>query len=98
MVTPHKHAEVIKAWADGAQIQYYENRTGKWADCTASPSWLEDSLYRVKTEPKVEKTIQKYEVSGDKVLWNKHPNTPRDLTEVEWVITDGVITDVKLVK
>lgn len=32
MKTPHKHAEVIKAWADGAQIQYQSVHDGRWID------------------------------------------------------------------
>ena len=30
MGQPHKHAEVIKAWADGAEIQV--NLLGSWED------------------------------------------------------------------
>lgn len=45
---PHKHAELIKAWADGAEIQYYE--IDKWVDCV--PEWDEDYEYRIKPEPK----------------------------------------------
>jgi hypothetical protein len=43
---PHKHAAIIKQWADGAQIQV--NRTGGWVD-TISPQWG-DFIYRVKPE------------------------------------------------
>ena len=46
---PHKHAELIKAWADGAEIEFYEH--GKWHkkkhDC-----WYERYEYRIKPEPK----------------------------------------------
>lgn len=49
MKTPHKHAELIKAWADGAQIQCMDVR-GKWRD--VSPAWDEDLDYRIKPEPK----------------------------------------------
>lgn len=33
---PHKHAEVIKAWADGADLQY--NGNGKWKDYKSDPN------------------------------------------------------------
>ena len=37
----HKHAEFIKAWADGADIQYRDpncNRPNDWV-CVANPDW-----------------------------------------------------------
>ena len=50
--TPHKHAEVIKAWADGATIQY-KVRQGEWMDVYDNdPSWNDWDEYRVKPEPK----------------------------------------------
>lgn len=46
MTTPHKHAEVIKAWADGKQIQAKEI-DGNWFDITAVyPRW-DHPEYRV---------------------------------------------------
>ena len=51
---PHKHAEVIKAWADGHAIQYRNGTTNPyWTDMPiCSPNWHEDVEYRVKPEPK----------------------------------------------
>lgn len=46
---PHVHCELIKAWADGAEIQFWEN--GKWYDCNNKPSWFPDIEYRIKPEP-----------------------------------------------
>ena len=46
MNKPHKHAELIKAWADGAEI---ERRYSK--DCwqlVTNPLWDEDAEYRIK--------------------------------------------------
>ena len=45
---PHKHAELIKAWADGAEIQKKDGK--EWVDC--EPWWYEDEKYRIKTEAK----------------------------------------------
>lgn len=44
---PHKHAEVIKAWADGAEIQYYSTSQKDWRD-TSQPSWSSNYDYRIK--------------------------------------------------
>lgn len=52
MNTPHKHAAVIKAWADGAEIQARPGVTSEWIDCVGSPQWYPDYFYRVKPEPK----------------------------------------------
>lgn len=49
MKTPHKHADLIKAWADGAEIQY--RYTGVWTDVNR-PAWNEVVEYRIKPEPK----------------------------------------------
>jgi len=48
--TPHKHAELIKKWADtGCQIQYNVHALAIWIDCVRNnPSWEPDIEYRVK--------------------------------------------------
>lgn len=49
---PHKHAELIKAWADGAQIQHWNVVVGEWMDCSDRPAWQLENRYRVKPESK----------------------------------------------
>lgn len=49
MKTPHKHADLIKAWADGAEIEI-KTEDGRWA--ASSPSWQSFLEYRIKPEPK----------------------------------------------
>lgn len=47
MSTPHKHAEVIKAWADGAKIEARgQHRGSKWC-VVDQPWWTDDQEYRV---------------------------------------------------
>lgn len=59
MNKPHKHAELIKAWADGAEIQWLGDagrgrratRNGEeWFD-VSHPSWAEGTCYRIKPPP-----------------------------------------------
>lgn len=50
MGTPHKHAELIKAWADGEAIQS-RPVGGQWEDAP-SPGWYSNKEYRIKPEPK----------------------------------------------
>jgi hypothetical protein len=48
---PHKHAELIKAWADGAEIEVNCGWAG-W-QCATEPDWNDENReYRIKAEPK----------------------------------------------
>lgn len=55
---PHKHAELIKAWADGAEIQALGgtfNKSGQIEECWVDDPnvlWHEHIKYRIKPEPK----------------------------------------------
>jgi len=54
--TPHPHADVIKAWADGKPIEYRYNTTSAWRS-VAYPSFVKEYQYRVKPEEVVDYTI-----------------------------------------
>ena len=43
-----KHAELIKAWADGAEIEVLDNDS--WRE-SKFPSWNDGLSYRIKPEP-----------------------------------------------
>jgi hypothetical protein len=45
---PHVHAELIKAWADGADIEYYSNINGDIWINTPNPDWYKGTKYRIK--------------------------------------------------
>lgn len=50
---PHPHAELIKAWAVGAEIQYWDDGDNKWKDCKGYdgfPTWDVELQYRIKPE------------------------------------------------
>lgn len=49
MNKPHKHAALIKQWADGAVIQYKTGDSSPWEDSPDNwPSWSKEIQYRVK--------------------------------------------------
>lgn len=51
----HKHADLIHAWADGAEIQFKRHNMKDWEDWgsnTCGPSWLNEWEYRLKPMPK----------------------------------------------
>lgn len=55
MKKPHKHAELIKAWADGAEIEWVYATQGDGTKLWAAiphPAWDESHEYRIKPEPK----------------------------------------------
>lgn len=48
---PHPHAALIKAWADGAEIQALSPNLVVW-ETIRTPLWRADRVYRIKPEPK----------------------------------------------
>lgn len=48
---PHKHKDLIIAWANGATVQTWVDHAGKWVD-NFHPYWIESDEYRIKPEPK----------------------------------------------
>ena len=49
-MTPHKHAEAIRAWADGAQIEVSCGHGDIWS-IVDHPSWVLENNYRVASPP-----------------------------------------------
>lgn len=49
----HKHADLICAWAEGAEIQW-KKTNGEWIGVGNDPVWMETDEYRVKPQPKPE--------------------------------------------
>ncbi len=56
MSEPHKHAELIHAWADGAKIQM-RNADTIWID-TDHPMWNIGTEYRIKPTTKLDLAIE----------------------------------------
>ena len=54
-MTPHRHAEAIRAWADGAQIEVNSHKD-IWS-IVDHPSWSLDNNYRVDFPPKPDQTL-----------------------------------------
>ena len=48
---PHKHKDLIIAYANGAKIEYYHPTDNEWYG-TSNPDWYEHIQYRIKPEPK----------------------------------------------
>ena len=74
----HPRAKLIHAWADGAEIEYYDPDLKKWYDaCT--PSWDAAVEYRIKQVPKFETVNFVQWFDGENLFWLKEgvePKTP----------------------
>lgn len=95
--TPHKHAEIIKAWADGAAIECRNPADATWTD-TANPLWAAHREYRIKPEPLVlEETIGyggKFGMCFTESRWEGPPSKMRFTVDR----TTRTILSVELVK
>lgn len=80
--TPHKHAELIKKWADGAIIQL-KQINGEWADTTHNdPSWGNEFEYRVKPTL-VKKWKWVYEsTEGNMIVTCLHYSSPEEFNNL----------------
>ena len=58
MNKPHIHAEIIKAWADGAEIEFLDTASAEpfWREANR-PSWSVHTEYRVKPMPKKDQVV-----------------------------------------
>jgi len=70
----HKHAELIKKWADGAEIQW-RNINAEWED-DKFPDWNLDIQYRIKPEEKSDFAVSanvvfKLGLNGDYLEFSK---------------------------
>lgn len=88
---PHVHAELIKAWADGAKIQFFGALSGEWLDCLGDPEWSPNRQYRIKPEKRKAWLVlfHKGGVAGTnnkEILewWERHKNFKKVLAEVEY--------------
>ena len=62
MKTPHKHADLIKAWADGAEIETRPYSDAGWFPLE-EPHWHVEREYRIKPEPKPD-VVEQYVAKG----------------------------------
>jgi hypothetical protein len=71
----HKHADLIIAWANGAEIQC-EIATDDWADAK-SPWWLPNNRYRIKPKPDYVENFKIKDFSVN-VTFDGNTNKPKE--------------------
>jgi hypothetical protein len=104
---PHKHAECIKAWADGAEIEYYESAIGVWY-LSSEPTWNKHGQYRIKPQPVIKKMYMHYDAieeavgenfwHGIRVPQQMYENNSAMSKHIEFTFTDGKLTSVEIKK
>ena len=93
MGKPHKHAELIKAWADGATIERQNRVDGVW-DEEVYPCWEDEyATFRIKPEPKPD-VVEYYQLlRGD----NEAQRVRKEYANLE-IIWDGETGELKSAK
>lgn len=91
MNTPHKHADAIKAWADGTVVEVKYTGHTNWGYLPRVPEWFSSAEYRIQPEPKY--TVLAYKIVTDKDgLEETQRTTIIDPAATQWSLirTDGV--------
>ena len=65
--TKHKHAAMIKEWADGARIEIFSKRYKRWME-TKSPTWDEDTEYRIRKAVIFEERYVEFDSTIQKII------------------------------
>ncbi|CAB4127230.1 hypothetical protein UFOVP84_83 [uncultured Caudovirales phage] len=77
----HKHCDLIKAWAEGAEIQHFCTYDNRWVDNEA-PAWSSCAEYRIKPKNeflKFRNALLKFR-DGNVLI---HAYYPRDYERIE---------------
>lgn len=110
MNKPHKHAECIKAWADGADIEFRYEECHAW-EKSECPTWNKYIQYRIKPKPVIKKMYMHYDSIEKRVhdnyerVWDGM-QVPQQMyctnsamsDHIEFTFTDGKLTSVELIK
>ena len=103
---PHKHAELIKAWADGAEIQErYSNNLGDsigWSDFTDG-IWMVEESYEYRIKPKQKPDVVQYlnrlsPLTNTPPLWEQsNYHITKDCIQIIWS-GDGKLKSAEVLK
>lgn len=90
---PHKYCDLIKAWADGATIEF--KQLGEWV-VTERPEWDEEFFeYRIQPEPKVIKGI--VELQPGKCVFRPGEHWERDNIELTFDSDTGRLLSAQVI-
>jgi hypothetical protein len=105
MNKPHKHAELIKAWADGAEIEVRSDDKDTW-ELIQAPNWFNCLEYRIKPQPVITKAYMHYDGLEELIqegsfnckdiphaVFNSNTNMKE---HIEFTFTDNKLTKVEM--
>jgi hypothetical protein len=85
----HKWHKEIKAWADGAVIEFLTE--DGWLDA-GDPEWNEDSEYRIKPQPKEPQYMYVYRMAGQHNVefrfWDTKTDAPTYVGKIKLEVDD----------
>jgi hypothetical protein len=92
----HKHAEAIKAWADGAEIEYRAQGSQEWKPIFEGWSWDNSLVAECRIKPKqpvvrwqwAYKTRAGWQSTSGFYTDNEVVNTSMDRVKLEWTRTE----------
>ena len=106
MNKPHKHAEIIKAWAEGAEVEFRAHFAERWQEAnyptwqdTNNPTWHSHYEYRVKVKEEViitRVTLHKGSLTYPYLSTNSDPTY--DQKNLKLTFTDGKLTAAEVIK
>jgi hypothetical protein len=92
----HIHADLIKAWADGAIIEEYRPNLDQWVKPEPYPIWDARFAYRVKSAPKEDTVAYYYADSFNRLHLMNFDNSP-DL-KITFDGETGLIKSAEVIK
>jgi hypothetical protein len=85
----HKWHKEIKAWADGAEIEFLDGVV--WLDA-GDPEWNYDCTYRIKPQPKEPQYLYVYRIAGQHNVefrfWDTKTNAPTYVGKIKLEVDD----------
>jgi hypothetical protein len=102
---PHKHAEIIKAWADGSEIEYQVLDGQKWWPVPVDAhDWRSGAKYRIKPEPPKypQTTLKDHEFhklwmeNSKDVIWSSAISTAIANAAIARAIEDGDVVPASI--
>lgn len=90
---PHNHAELIKKWANGSEVQRWQD--GEWVD-DYFPSWMNDDLFRLKNSNNNDVDIETGEKkSGNLKVSRKILKSPNHTKQTKLPLSNQLICFLK---
>ncbi len=86
----HKHADLIIAWANGAEIEGFDPLANGWYPSTY-PSWMEENAYRLKPDAFTQKMIDAYK-RGDKIKYRLNVKYASKWNDLDFVNPEDIET------